>query len=126
MSLDYFSRNEISNELSFLTMKSLKISSKLEIETNRYFPFAIIPLDKTWTEETNLESRFEKRSKIRKFGCKYLPIIANLMDKNNSDSDLLTIEEELSILTSFHSGKSNYSIDFVGLFLKKFCPRNKA
>ena len=38
-------------------------------------------LNKTWDEEKTVQSRFEQRSRIRKFGCKYLPTIANLMER---------------------------------------------
>ena len=50
-----------------------------------------------------LKSRFAKRSEIRKFGCKYLPIIADFIEKANFE--MIDIEEELQVLSNFHAGK---------------------
>ena len=48
--------------------------------------------------------RFNKRSRIRKFGCEYLPIIADLIENNEK----MNIEEELLILSTFHAGKLQF------------------
>ena len=59
-----------------------------------------VPYEVNQTER--LLATFDKRSKIRKFGCEYMSVIANFIenDKNND----LDIEEELEVLLKFHTG----------------------
>ena len=68
--------------------------------SNTNNPFDIIPKDPYY--DSAIE-RFNKRSRIRKFGCKYLPIIADLIE-TNENNEKMDIEEELLVLSTFHAG----------------------
>ena len=59
-----------------------------------------VPYEVNQTER--LLATFDKRSKIRKFGCRYMPVIANFIE-NDQNNDL-DIEEVLEVLLKFHTG----------------------
>ena len=58
-----------------------------------------VPYEVNQTER--LLATFDKRSKIRKFGCGYMSVIANFIENDNNDLD---IEDELEVLLKFHAG----------------------
>ena len=72
--------------------------------SNTSNPFDIVPKDPNY--DSAIE-RFNKRSRIRKFGCKYLPIIADLIE-TNENNEKMNIEEELLVLSTFHAGKLQF------------------
>ena len=87
-----------------LNISGLVIVKKPFIISQKNSPFDIIPKDPYYDGATE---RFNKRSRIRKFGCKYLPIIADLIEQN-SNGEKMNIEEELLVLSTFHSGKLQF------------------
>ena len=87
-----------------LDIFGLVIIDKPFIISHKNHPFDIIPKDPFYDSATE---PFNKRSRIRKFGCKYLPIIADLIEQN-SNGEKMNIEEELLVLSTFHSGKLQF------------------
>ena len=85
-------------------ISGLVIIYKPFIISRKNHPFDIIPKDPYYD---SAKERFNKRSRIRKFGCKYLPIIADLIEQN-SNGEKMNIEEELLVLSTFHSGKLQF------------------
>jgi len=73
------------------------------ITVTKNIPFDIVPKD-SFIESRFQEptERFENRSRIRKFGCKYMPAIANFIQQN-PNGKMMTIEKELKILSNFHT-----------------------
>ena len=74
------------------------------IFSNRNSPFDIVPKDPYYD---SARARFHNRSRIRNFGCKYLPIIADFIE-SNPNGEKMNIEEELMVLSAFHSGKLQF------------------
>ena len=81
-----------------------RIIKKPSLFSNKNNPLDIIPKDPYY--DSAIE-RFNKRSRIRKFGCEYLPIIADLIE-TNENNEKMNIEEELLILSTLHAGKLQF------------------